>query len=78
MCYSLEIMTIMLITQGREACYIALEVNNHVSIYKIFSFTEIQIWNCISRSVDCNLSYLCFKRILQNYIKSNDLNSHLM
>ena len=64
-------------TRNRDSLLIAR--GNSESVYKIFSYCAIKIWNHIRRNIDTTVSYSSFKHISKHYIQNNDINiRHIM
>ena len=43
------------------------------NIYKLFSFHGVHIWNQLSKKIQTNVSYACFKNISRKYLQINDI-----
>ena len=47
------------------------QIRKNENSYKIFSFHGINIWNHISKKIQIDVSYACYKIMSKKYLKSN-------
>ena len=52
-----------------------LEVNTGKGehVYNLFSFHGVRIWNHISKKIQIDVSYACFKNLSKTYLQNNDI-----
>ena len=49
------------------------QIGNRESVYKLFSFHGINIWNHLSSKISTDVSYACFKNLVKTYLQQNDI-----
>ena len=50
-----------------------IQIGNRESVYKLFSFHGINIWNHLSSKISTDVSYACFKNLVKSYLQQNDI-----
>ena len=48
-------------------------IGNRESVYKLFSFHGINIWNHLSSKISTDVSYACSKNFVKTYMQQNDI-----
>lgn len=43
------------------------------NVYKLFSFHGVHIWNHLSKKINIDVSYACFKNLSRKYLQANDI-----
>ena len=57
----------------RQSADLHTQIGKSESVYRLFSFHGIQIWNHISKKIRIDVSYACYKKLSKNYIKNNSI-----
>ena len=57
----------------RHANDLQTKLGGGENVYKLFSFHGTYIWNQISKKIQIDVSYACFKRLSRKYLQVNDI-----
>ena len=49
------------------------QIGNRESVYKLFSFHRINIWNNLSSKISTDVSYASLKNLVKTYLQQNDI-----
>ena len=57
----------------RQRTNIHTQIGKRESTYKLFSFCGTNIWNHISKKIQLDVSYACYKKLSKRYIQYNEI-----
>ena len=57
----------------RQINDLQLNTGRGENVYKLFSFHGVRIWNHISKKIQTDVSYACFKNLSKTYLRNNDI-----
>ena len=57
----------------RQINDLQLNTGRGENVYKLFSFHGVRIWNHISKKIQTDVSYACFKNLSKTYLQNNEI-----
>ena len=63
--------TDIIIIQDKQMTY--KQIQGRGKMFKLFSFHGVRIWNHISKKIQIDVSYACFKNLSKTYLLNNEI-----